>query len=75
MVVGQKVAAVSPLPASECFHSDENDVKISASVTRSNLDSKISSETTTVADAVLDGSSPMKMVLDDSGNLICYFAK
>ncbi|KAG1362158.1 hypothetical protein COCNU_10G003770 [Cocos nucifera] len=66
VVVGQKVAAVSPLPASECFHSDENDVKISASVTRSNLDSKISSETTTVADAVLDGSSPMKMVLDDS---------
>ncbi|XP_010933655.1 protein SWOLLEN 1 isoform X1 [Elaeis guineensis] len=69
VVVGQKVAAVSPLPASECFHSDENDVKISASVTRSNLDFKISSETSTVADVVLDGSSPIKMVLDDSAEI------
>lgn len=75
VVVGQQVAAVLPLPASQCFHSDENDAKISASVTRSHLDSKMSSEPTTVADAVLDSSSPMKMVLDDSGNLIFYFAK
>ncbi|XP_008796111.2 uncharacterized protein LOC103711651 isoform X2 [Phoenix dactylifera] len=66
VVVGQKVAAVSPLPASECFHSDENDVKILVSVTKSNKDSKVSSEPTTVADAVLDGSSPRKRLLDDS---------
>nr|XP_010919597.1 uncharacterized protein LOC105043663 isoform X1 [Elaeis guineensis]XP_010919598.1 uncharacterized protein LOC105043663 isoform X1 [Elaeis guineensis]XP_010919599.1 uncharacterized protein LOC105043663 isoform X1 [Elaeis guineensis]XP_029119970.1 uncharacterized protein LOC105043663 isoform X1 [Elaeis guineensis] len=70
-VVGeQKDAALSPLHASEHMHSVEKDVNISASVTKSNLDSQISSDPTTVADAVLDGSCPMNVVLDESEETI-----
>ncbi|XP_008802799.2 uncharacterized protein LOC103716542 isoform X2 [Phoenix dactylifera] len=66
-VVGEpKDAAVSPLHASEHMHSDEKAAKISASVRESNLDSQISSEPTTVADAVLDGALPRNIVPDES---------
>lgn len=75
-VVGeQKDAALSPLHASEHMNSDEQDLKISASVTKSNLDSQISSDPATIADAVLDVSSPRNIVLDDSGNLNCHYVK